>query len=469
MHRFIIDSDGSNVFCCYDPLDREAIRRYVAAIPPKVTTVLICPNWIGKFMYPAKVGETCPRDPLRSVLERGDDPFGWLIDDVRAAGKEIFITYRTNDVHEGSDLEFEGHSEFRKQHPDYMVDPENARNNWMASCLDYSRPEVRRYVLASVADLAERYDVDGFQLDWMRFPRHLSGATDEEVWAKRDALTEFMAEVRAVLDRVGGERGKRILLAPRVPTWPAGCRKLGVDLAEWNRRGLMDFVTAAPFLSTDFTMPFRQLRTVLGARAIPLYAGADFCHSGRPHGPESLRAWALCMYAQGADGLNVFNFPCWTEYLGAVPYHWLEGFESAETLRGRAALYTLITGHHRVPEVDQPTPLPVELPPGESVTLALYLPPSAVPAARATALACACGEVGLAINGAPVPSRLPRAHNLLLTHMNADILGREPKRDECRLFDLDPAVLRGGENEVALRNMTETALTLIRFDLALWY
>ena len=65
--------------------------------------------------------------------------------------------------------------------------------------------------------------------------------------------------------------------------------------------------------------------------------------------------------------------------------------------------------------------------------------------------------------------RMPRASNLLLAHMNEDILSREPQPDECRLFDLDPDVLRAGENEVAVSNRTDAALTLTRFDLALWY
>jgi 1,4-alpha-glucan branching enzyme len=140
-----------------------------------------------------------------------------------------------NDVHNANESNHWGASEFKKNNPDLIVDAEAVWNNraeWMSYCLDYSRQEVQDYILSSLEDIASKYDVDGFQLDLMRFPRHLSGKNFDEVWEKRHALTHFMGNVRAMLDEIGERRGNKILLSARVPTWVEGCKRLGIDLAE---------------------------------------------------------------------------------------------------------------------------------------------------------------------------------------------------------------------------------------------
>jgi len=471
--RYILDNDGTNIFGHSDPLNDEVIARAVQECPDTVTTYLICPNWCGKFFFPTQVGEVLPESSAPSfhaLLKEGKDPLGMFIERMRSTGREVFITYRTNDVHGADDPNHPGASEFKKAHPDFVVDPTDTSGNWMARCLDYSRPEVRDYYLSSLTELAQRYDVDGFQIDWMRFPRHLSGDNAEEVWAKRGALTEFMASVREMLDRIGEQRGRRILLSARVPTWPEGCCKVGIDVAEWNRLQLLDFISLAPFLSCDFWMPIADFRELLGEPSIPIYAGTDLNHSGRVHTPESYRAWALSMYDQGADGLNIFNFPCWTEYLTARPYHWIADLDDTQKLVGKPALYTLINSYHRIPEVDQPTQLPLKLTTGESAQLQLRLPKLALPAARAMILIDFGRDLELAINGQSVTARrLPLASDIFPPYLDEDAIKRQPKNEDCGTFDINPKLLRVGENEIQLTNQSGQEQIIDRFDLGLWY
>ena len=473
--RFIIDNDGTNLFC-RKSLTEATLRWAVEQCPASVTTYMVCPNYCGKFMYPCSVGEMVPRDRapgLVAAVERGEDPFGMFLDHLRQAGKEVFVTYRMNDVHGADDPDHPGTAEFKKRHPDFVVDAEAVQRgggNWMAHCLDYARPEVREYILSSLSDMAGRYDVDGFQLDWMRFPRHLSGRPGDEIWAKRDALTEFIASVRRMLDDLGADRGRRISLAVRVPTWPEGCRALGADVAEWGRRNLMDFITPAPFLSCDFKIPVEAFRTMLSENPIPIYAGTDLNHSGRCHTPESYRAWASSMYDQGADGLNVFNFPCWTEYLGEQPYDWIADLDDPEQLRDRPALYTLIGNYHRVPQIDQPTPLPVAVEPGEAAELVLGLPGAALPASRALLLIAVDGEVDVSVNGIRLnnPRKAPSG-NIFLAFLDRNNLDREPPAAHCRLFVVAPESLQARANILQLKNPGNETCMIGRLDLGLWY
>jgi len=471
--RYILDNDGSNIFCHSDPLDDEVIDHAVQECPDTVTTYLICPNWCGKFFFSTQVGEILPESCAQSfhaLINSGKDPLGMFIERMRSTGRETFITYRTNDVHGADDPNHPGASEFKKAHPDFVVDPADTSGNWMSRCLDYSRPEVREYYLNSLTEMAERYDVDGFQIDWMRFPRHLSGNNTEEVWAKRSALTEFMASVREMLDKVGIKRGSRILLSARVPTWLEGCRKVGIDVSEWNRLKLLDFISIAPFLSCDFSMPIADFRELLGEPSIPIYAGTDLNHSGRVHTPETYRAWSLNMYDQGADGLNIFNFPCWTEYLAARPYHWIADLDNPKKLVGKSALYTLINSYHRVPEVDQPTQIPTKLTAEELVQLKLWLPKLALPAARAMVLVHSGGNLDLTINGQIVaPRRLPLASDIFPPYLDEEAIKRQPKKENCGIFDINPQLLQVGANEISLTNQSGLEQTIDRFDLGLFY
>jgi len=469
--RYIIDNDGTNLFL-RSPLSDLDLKWAAEQCPDSVTTYMICPNCIGKFMYPCSVGELISRDVapyLVDAIDRGEDLFGRFLDYLRQKNKEVFITYRMNDVHNANDPDHWGASNFKKEHPELAVDFDaikDGRADWMSYCLDYSRQEVQGYILSSLTDLVSKYDIDGFQLDWMRFPRHLSGESQDEVWEKRLYLTQFMRSFREVLDEVGASRGKKIMLSARIPTWLDGCKHVGIDIAEWGRQKLVDFITLAPFLSSDFVIPIEDFRKIIPG--CPIYAGTDMNHSGRAHTAESYRAWALSMYGQGADGPNLFNFPCWTEYLGEQPYDWIADLNDPEKIRRKPALYTIISNHHRITRVDQPAFLPRSLESGSSTEFSLLLPESAIPASRAMLLIAAIGDYSVSINGVKLSNpRKASSGNIFLMFTDQDTLNREPKPENCLAFMFPADILKPKENIISFGN--DGSLNIQRIDMGLWY
>jgi len=467
IRRFLMDNDGSNFFQGTMTEDIQAsIAEAVWECPANVTTYLLC-SGAGTYYYPTKVGDVVPNAPLlHAAHKKGLDPFGMFLEALKRAGKETFITYRMNDVH--NPTEDWNLPRVRREHPDCIVDigaVEANRAEWMSYCMDYSRPEVREYVLATFRELVELYDVDGIQLDWMRFPRHLSGSP-EQVWEKRHFLTEFTSQVRSIIRR----SGKRILLTARVPTSAAGRRHVGLDVAEWTRQGLVDFLVIHPFLTTDFVIPLQELRLELGSYPVPIYAGFDFGHGLQNHCPESLRAAALSLYDCGADGIYVFNFPCWQEHLAARPYHWLAGIEHPSTAARKPLLFSISCQHHRVPNVDLPGELPKPLPAGGGLTLSIHVPRLALPAARALFLVHSCGDIALRVNGSQV-LELP---TLRRSELFAEYIDPErskdyrPRRDDCRVFQAAPSLLRAGANELVLVNRSVKDLEIKRVNLGLW-
>lgn len=372
--RLIVNNDGTNLFW-RDDLTMDMVRRHAAECPDAVTTYMVCPNGIHKMMYPSALEELSTRGALPALVAQGEDPFGAFLAALKTRGFEVFITFRMNEVHNVDQPNEPDLCAFWRDHPEWHVQPDAPLGDWMAHCLDYSRPEVRDRTVALVSELLEKYRPDGIELDWMRFPRHLSG-TPEQVWEKRGALTEVVEAVRKKADAMLiPPYRKKMLVSVRVPTNVAGCRALGVDLAEWGRRGLVDFVTASPFLASDFHMPLEELWTLMRTNK-PFYAAIEIGYSGRNHTQASLQAAGLGLFGSGAAGLYLFNFPCWRETQEAPPWSWVPPLQSPDLLcENNIPLdFPLINGTHRVAGVDLPAPLPLTVPPKQTVRQIWTLP-----------------------------------------------------------------------------------------------
>jgi hypothetical protein len=473
MKRFLLDNDTGNIISTMGEDVEGAVEEAVRECPPNVTTYLLCSS-AGSCYWPSKIGPVYPHKDLLAAHARGLDPLGMLLEGVKAAGKETFITYRMNDVHNPTDASQWNTPRIRREHPECIVGPEEVRQgraDWMSYCMDYSLDEVRRYVLDLIQEQISLYGhlIDGFQLDWMRFPRHLSG-TPEQIWEKREVLTEFMAQVRAM---VGG----RILLGARVPTTPAGCRRLGVDLSAWACRELVDLLVVCPFLTTEWHVPIADFRALLGGRRIPVYAGFDFGFGQQLHFPESLRGICSCLYGDGADGIYVFNFPCWSEYMAATPYHWLCGLERPDTAAAKPLLLAVDHRRNRVPGVDQEARIPATMAPGRSLMVDLRVPSAALPAWRGLCLVHSHGDVTLDINGHPgreigcdqrAACRSEIFVEFVDQHHNKSLKDARPKPEDCRIFSVDPAHLRAGANQITLVNVAAEDIEVKRVNLALW-
>jgi hypothetical protein len=476
--RFLLDNDGSNLFWHLSDDIEQDIRETVEECPENVTTYLLCAA-AGTMYYPTKVGTVVPiAKRLCDAHAAGVDPFGMLIDGLRGAGKEVFATLRMNDVHNPDAVDAWNLPKVRRDHPDCIVDAEGVakgEGGWMSYCLDYSREEVRSYMLAVIEEIAGQYDLDGLQLDWMRFPRHLSG-TPDEVWANRGVLTEFTADAAEILRKRG------MLLAARVPTSLAGCRYLGLDLAEWTRRGLVDFLVASPFLTTDNDPPLAEMktaftkqttsakRTQLGVET-PLYGAFEFNHAMQSHCPESLRATSTSLYEAGADGIYAFNFPCWTERIGARPYHWLNDLDEPDKASQRPLLYSVSHEAHRIANVDLSGQLPVTIETkvarqtGATCTVTLPLPTTALSDLRRVMLLVrSTGDVTVAVNGVACGEAVSDKPMLFM-----ELEDTEPDADATSaIYRVDAGTLQPGENTIEITNRGAAPVVVDRVNIGLW-
>ena len=197
-----------------------------------------------------------------------------------------------------------------KTQPEQLRAGPNREVNGEKLLYDYSKAEVRSHYLAILREACRRYDLDGIELDWLRYPKFFR---DGEVNAA--VLTEFVREARTILDETAKQRGHPLRLVTRVPDSPARARELGLDVEAWLKAGWIDAVIAG----NGFTFGSNALDhwvTLTHRHHVPVYGVIERMPRGfaRFGSPETLRAAAATLWALGADGLYTFNFYNTAEY-----------------------------------------------------------------------------------------------------------------------------------------------------------
>ena len=242
---------------------------------------------------------------LKAFFDQGVDPYALMLAEARRRGREALLTFRMNDDHGNDFLR----TQFLVDHPDWRLGTEPYRGK---GAMDFGRPEVRDYTFRLIEEAVNRYDSDGLELDFNRFPTFFKGGTTDDRNAPMNALIE---RVRHMLDQVGTKRGRRLVLAVRVPSnygrippTPQTARQLGCDVPAWVKHGWVDFVTVSEFLFERGDLPIGQWKQAI--TTVPVYGGIECTKGG---GQKNLtgneyRDAAVALKKTGADGFYLFNF-----------------------------------------------------------------------------------------------------------------------------------------------------------------
>ena len=187
-------------------------------------------------------------------------------------------------------------------------------------------------------------------------------------------MTELVRQVRALLDRARGEGtpvaegcprddggagtagsggaggiagaragggvgapGGRLLLGCRVPSTIAECHVMGLDLPTWVGAGLVDYVAPQDTMYAEANIPYAEWRELTEGGACRLYPALMNWASHRarkrtgqqPITQDQRRALVTSMYAQGADGISLYNH--------FLVMTWSGGDEGDWTSRGAGA------------------------------------------------------------------------------------------------------------------------------------
>jgi hypothetical protein len=256
----------------------------------------------------------------RQVNGDGKNVYCDWIQRSRELGVSPWISMRMNDIHCVDNEQHPIHSSFWRNHPERRRVGYRFKE-WQDKALDFGREDVREYSLALIREIAELYDMDGLELDWMRFGFHFRPGFEQ---AGVPLLTAFTKEARNILDAAEQKRGHRIQLAARVPSRPETALGLGMDAVSWAREGLIDLLVVTPFWATAETdMPIEIWKQLLWGSKTKLAAGLeilfrpfaeitelmpDKANANILNSIETVRGMAWSYINRGVDAVYLFNY-----------------------------------------------------------------------------------------------------------------------------------------------------------------
>ena len=445
-------------------LTKEGPRKYldVIAAGGQVTHLFACaigqradydskacdPIWLAIDEAKAR-GEKPDEWPVnaKKLHDLGVDPFAEWCAYGREKGVSVWISQRMNDVHHvhlpwnmRTNRFWYDHPELHRSHG---ADKSLLGGFWTDEALNYAFPEVREFEFGIFRELVDRYDADGFELDFMRFWQHLTPGRERE---EAPILTDFIRRCRAYANAKASARGHAILLSTRVPSDYASARAFGFDPETWAREGLVDMIAVANFwASEDFDFGFDDWKRRLAAanpRVTVLPAACDNVSSGASKvcatSLAAVRGWADNAYALGAEGLYLFNAAYMPDDVQRTAYG--EGFAPQSV--AASPRRHIVTHHDCVPKgAKDGRQLPVSLreggdvrvrvgtPPADgSVTVVLASPDESLP------------EASVRLNGVAAAASAVRTDGLV----------RYGRARSARAYRFPAAACRAGENAVSI-------------------
>lgn len=257
---------------------------------------------------------------LVPMMDDGVMPVEVYSDECRKQDIEFIAGFRMNDRHGHNADWFE---QLGKEKPEWVLKgfkPSSKRTtdprSYDVGCaLDYSVEAVRDWVFSLMEEMANRFDVDGLELNYTRLPACFQR---DDVEAGRVIMTDLVRRVRVMLNGVGKKKGRRLLLGARVLVDLDGCQKVGLDVSTWVRNGLIDYVAPGDIGFTVFNAQWEdfvglarahdcfvypQIQNKLGYDYRDMVQTADHC-----------RAAVQNMYGAGADGYSTQNYFDVAEY-----------------------------------------------------------------------------------------------------------------------------------------------------------
>ncbi len=398
-------------------------------------------------------------------------------------GMETFITYRMNDLH-FNDTTLHCpivYSDFWLAHPEYWLNEDIGWNS--KGALDFSFKEVREQKLNMITEQIEKYGalLDGYDLDFMRFIVYFK--TGE---GKKNAplITELVKAVKVKIDELSAKQGKKILLSARVPTDVEFCLEKGLDVKEWLRLGLLDFVTIGIHWVGNPAMPVAKFKEELGDPELPVYASID----DGGYKPRELyshgmfRGMASHILAQGGEGIYLFNYffgeeSCKTDRkinleeggqaCRVIIPDLLNELGSLETLRKRNKIYCLDDGGSVAYGYKPDTPLPLIVSPWGNASASVFIgddPQIDLPVETILFLRTnRAAQFQLNVNGVKIEKQMPEYVNL---YNRGNNLGEEQM---VYAFILPVSCLKKGENQVGFQSDANEIFKVKRLEIALKY
>lgn len=277
--------------------------------------------WRGRTGLEVKGWGRVPNGYDRYVQE-GGDMVQVLVDTCARHGMAPFVSLRLNDVH--LQEHYNRHNQaslvscrLYAEHPEWHIDPDHPKTEDYCKRrgMDWSVPEVREYKLALLRELAEKYDLAGVELDFLRDDTLFRD--DCPLEHRIAVITDFVGKVRTALDmRPGAHR----YLCVRIPSQASAHPRIGLDAGRLAEAGV-DMFNLSGWYHTVQRFDIADVRRQAPDAAVyaelthstgwhPYFLGPqNYGTNGDPRTSDhQFYTTAELALSQGADGLSLFNF-----------------------------------------------------------------------------------------------------------------------------------------------------------------
>ena len=366
---FYNDARHYHLYCFEPPISVEDARAPVDEIAGTGVDTFVYGFGAGPAMFhPTEVGEvfashiktfvdipgvhrgTLPawraHQNIMSLQERGVDLLRLLIDRAHEKGLDFYASLRQTHQVSPDDVDDYFNWQFKIDHPEWCL---KGRGKY---AFNFAYPKVRAERFALAEETVNRYEVDGFEIDWDYWPHFFE---EDEVERNTPVLTDYMRQHRRMIDEAARKRGRPIAFGARVlPTEPGNLAS-GMDVATWVKEGLLDFVVPNIYIDEqmDADFPFEWLVELARGTECKVYPALQR-HVGRPREPdgepvgeevavaEHYAAGAAAYWSKGADGVYLpwFNWP-----IGPSDRRTLSEIHDPGFLATKSKHY-VVRGHH---------------------------------------------------------------------------------------------------------------------------
>ncbi len=339
--RLILTWDGGQTPAVPPEVAERQVRSVVQAF--EGSHVGIFQRHIGGTIRAAQASKVLEVDPVQQPwLDAGVDIMSVFVDECHKCGMQAWGSSRMNDAHHTYKvLNTEAYqTAFYREHPELRLKVKG--DHQLSAQYDWNKPEIAERNLALLEEVAVNYDVDGLDLDFTRSAPYFNPGEEA---AGREVMNQHVRNVRAMLDRVGEAKGKRLGLSAQLYAhdviWPPDVVRIedlrrllaqgtddiaryyenGLDVATWVAEGLLDILIAQCRSASLFELDISAWRRVVEGTNCRLVAGAGKParrHIGKLGWIDGFpatftnqlehRAIAHRLYEQGADGILFYDY-----------------------------------------------------------------------------------------------------------------------------------------------------------------
>ena len=256
-------------------------------------------------------------ESTRALLDRGVDIIELLSERAHARGLQFWPALRMNDIHEDDTARWSAlRSTFKQEHRELLIGspyPQVSgypgyRQDDFTWAFDFAHEAVRERKLGLILETCERYDVDGFEMDFQRGRWYFKQGAEA---AGRPLMTDFMRKVRAGTAEIARRKGRPFTLMLRVPPTRERCLNTGLDVPVWIREELADLFIPMDNAYLDMGAEIAAFAELAMGTSCRIGGGLERAAKAYGYaGNDMLYAAASSFRYQGASCIYLFNYDC---------------------------------------------------------------------------------------------------------------------------------------------------------------